>query len=80
MLVKITLFAALLLSFDVTFAFFFSGTMNMASYKLTIGTNAAAIFGNMLVACGFKFSENAQPAAAAAATAQAAGGHSTAMG
>lgn len=42
MLVKITLFAALLLSIVVPFAYFLSGTKNKARYKLTIGTNAAA--------------------------------------
>ena len=52
MLVKITLFAALLLSIVVPFAYFLSGTKNKARYKLTIGTNAAAFFGIMLVACG----------------------------
>ena len=77
MLVKITLFAALLLSIVVPFAYFLSGTKNKARYKLTIGTNAAAFFGIMLVACGFMFSGNAQ---AAEATAQAAGGLSTGMG
>ena len=41
MLVKITLFAALLLSIVVPFAYFLSGTKNKARYKLTIGTNAA---------------------------------------
>lgn len=76
MLVKITLFAALLLSIVVPFAYFLSGTKNKARYKLTIGTNAAAFFGIMLVACGFMFSGNAQ----AAETAQAAGGLSTGMG
>lgn len=76
MLVKITLFAALLLSIVVPFAYFLSGTKNKARYKLTIGTNAAAFFGIMLVACGFIFSGNAQ----AAETAQAAGGLSTGMG
>ena len=45
MLVKITLFAALLLSIVVPFAYFLSGTKNKARYKLTIGTNAAAFFG-----------------------------------
>ena len=70
MLVKITLFAALLLSIVVPFAYFLSGTKNKARYKLTIGTNAAAFFGIMLVACGFMFSGNAQ----------AAGGLSTGMG
>ena len=79
MLVKITLFAALLLSIVVPFAYFLSGTKNKARYKLTIGTNAAAFFGIMLVACGFKFSGNAQAAEAAAETAQAAGGLSTGM-
>ena len=79
MLVKITLFAALLLSIVVPFAYFLSGTKNKARYKLTIGTNAAAFFGIMLVACGFMFSGNAQ-AAEAAETAQAAGGLSTGMG
>ena len=74
MLVKITLFAALLLSIVVPFAYFLSGTKNKARYKLTIGTNAAAFFGIMLVACGFMFSGNAQAAEAAAETAQAAGG------
>ena len=44
MLVKITLFAALLLSIVVPFAYFLSGTKNKARYKLTIGTNAAAFF------------------------------------
>ena len=77
MLVKITLFAALLLSIVVPFAYFLSGTKNKARYKLTIGTNAAAFFGIMLVACGFMFSGNAQAAEAAA---QAAGGLSTGMG
>ena len=77
MLVKITLFAALLLSIVVPFAYFLSGTKNKARYKLTIGTNAAAFFGIMLVACGFMFSGNAQAAEAAAETAQAAGGLST---
>lgn len=77
MLVKITLFAALLLSIVVPFAYFLSGTKNKARYKLTIGTNAAAFFGIMLVACGFMFSGNAE---AAAETAQAAGGLSTGMG
>ena len=48
MLVKITLFAALLLSIVVPFAYFLSGTKNKARYKLTIGTNAAAFFGIML--------------------------------
>ena len=72
MLVKITLFAALLLSIVVPFAYFLSGTKNKARYKLTIGTNAAAFFGIMLVACGFMFSGNAQAAEAAAETAQAA--------
>lgn len=43
MLVKITLFAALLLSIVVPFAYFLSGTKNKARYKLTIGTNAAAL-------------------------------------
>ena len=62
MLVKITLFAALLLSIVVPFAYFLSGTKNKARYKLTIGTNAAAFFGIMLVACGFMFSGNAQAA------------------
>lgn len=76
MLVKITLFAALLLSIVVPFAYFLSGTKNKARYKLTIGTNAAAFFGIMLVACSFMFSGNAQ----AAETAQAAGGLSTGMG
>ena len=76
MLVKITLFAALLLSIVVPFVYFLSGTKNKARYKLTIGTNAAAFFGIMLVACGFMFSGNAQ----AAETAQAAGGLSTGMG
>lgn len=76
MLVKITLFAALLLSIVVPFAYFLSGTKNKVRYKLTIGTNAAAFFGIMLVACGFMFSGNAQ----AAETAQAAGGLSTGMG
>lgn len=76
MLVKITLFAALLLSIVVPFAYFLSGTKNKARYKLTIGTNAAAFFGIMLVACGFMFSGNAQ----AAETANAAGGLSTGMG
>lgn len=76
MLVKITLFAALLLSIVVPFAYFLSGTKNKARYKLTIGTNAAAFFGIMLVACGFMFSGNAQ----AAETAQATGGLSTGMG
>ena len=66
MLVKITLFAALLLSIVVPFAYFLSGTKNKARYKLTIGTNAAAFFGIMLVACGFMFSGNAQAAEAAA--------------
>ena len=80
MLVKITLFAALLLSIVVPFAYFLSGTKNKARYKLTIGTNAAAFFGIMLVACGFMFSGNAQAAEAAAETAQAAGGLSTGMG
>lgn len=81
MLVKITLFAALLLSIVVPFAYFLSGTKNKARYKLTIGTNAAAFFGIMLVACGFMFSGNAQAAEAAAAeTANAAGGLSTGMG
>ena len=80
MLVKITLFAALLLSIVVPFAYFLSGTKNKARYKLTIGTNAAAFFGIMLVACGFMFSGNAQAAEAAAETAQAAGGISTGMG
>ena len=89
MLVKITLFAALLLSIVVPFAYFLSGTKNKARYKLTIGTNAAAFFGIMLVACGFMFSGNAQAAEAAAQaeaerqaaeTAQAAGGLSTGMG
>lgn len=83
MLVKITLFAALLLSIVVPFAYFLSGTKNKARYKLTIGTNAAAFFGIMLVACGFMFSGNAQAAEAAEAaaeTAQAAGGLSTGMG
>ena len=47
MLVKITLFAALLLSIVVPFAYFLSGTKNKARYKLTIGTNAAAFFGIM---------------------------------
>ena len=61
MLVKITLFAALLLSIVVPFAYFLSGTKNKARYKLTIGTNAAAFFGIMLVACGFMFSGNAAP-------------------
>ena len=79
MLVKITLFAALLLSIVVPFAYFLSGTKNKARYNLTIGTNAAAFFGIMLVACGFMFSGNAQ-AAEAAETAQAAGGLSTGMG
>lgn len=79
MLVKITLFAALLLSIVVPFAYFLSGTKNKARYKLTIGTNAAAFFGIMLVACGFMFSGNAQ-AAEAAETANAAGGLSTGMG
>lgn len=79
MLVKITLFAALLLSIVVPFAYFLSGTKNKARYKLTIGTNAAAFFGIMLVACGFMFSGNAQ-AAEAAEAAQAAGGLSTGMG
>lgn len=79
MLVKITLFAALLLSIVVPFAYFLSGTKNKARYKLTIGTNAAAFFGIMLVACGFMFSGNAQ-AAEAAETVQAAGGLSTGMG
>ena len=65
MLVKITLFAALLLSIVVPFAYFLSGTKNKARYKLTIGTNAAAFFGIMLVACGFMFSGNAQAAEAA---------------
>lgn len=74
MLVKITLFAALLLSIVVPFAYFLSGTKNKARYKLTIGTNAAAFFGIMLVACGFMFSGNAQAAEAAA------GGLSTGMG
>ena len=73
MLVKITLFAALLLSIVVPFAYFLSGTKNKARYKLTIGTNAAAFFGIMLVAYGFMFSGNAE-------TAQAAGGLSTGMG
>ena len=68
MLVKITLFAALLLSIVVPFAYFLSGTKNKARYKLTIGTNAAAFFGIMLVACGFMFSGNAQAAEAAAET------------
>ena len=68
MLVKITLFAALLLSIVVPFAYFLSGTKNKARYKLTIGTNAAAFFGIMLVACGFMFSGNAQAAEAAAQT------------
>jgi V/A-type H+-transporting ATPase subunit K len=77
MLVKITLFAALLLSIVVPFAYFLSGTKNKARYKLTIGTNAAAFFGIMLVACGFMFSGNAQAAEAAAETA---GGLSTGMG
>ena len=72
MLVKITLFAALLLSIVVPFAYFLSGTKNKARYKLTIGTNAAAFFGIMLVACGFMVSGNAQAAEAAAETAQAA--------
>ena len=80
MLVKITLFAALLLSIVVPFAYFLSGTKNKARYKLTIGTNAAAFFGIMLVACGFMFSGNAQAAEAAAETANAAGGLSTGMG
>ena len=81
MLVKITLFAAaLLLSIVVPFAYFLSGTKNKARYKLTIGTNAAAFFGIMLVACGFMFSGNAQAAEAAAETAQAAGGLSTGIG
>ena len=74
------MFAALLLSIVVPFAYFLSGTKNKARYKLTIGTNAAAFFGIMLVACGFMFSGNAQAAEAAAETAQAAGGLSTGMG
>ena len=72
--------AALLLSIVVPFAYFLSGTKNKARYKLTIGTNAAAFFGIMLVACGFMFSGNAQAAEAAAETANAAGGLSTGMG
>ena len=72
MLVKITLFAALLLSIVVPFAYFLSGTKNKARYKLTIGTNAAAFFGIMFVACGFMFSGNAQAAEAAAETGETA--------
>lgn len=78
MLVKITLFAALLLSIVVPFAYFLSGTKNKARYKLTIGTNAAAFFGIMLVACGFMFSGNAQ--AAEAASRDSTGSLSTGMG
>ena len=74
MLVKITLFAALLLSIVVPFAYFLSGTKNKARYKLTIGTNAAAFFGIMLVACGFMFSGNAQAAEAAGTAASSATG------
>lgn len=80
MLVKVTLLAALVLSIVVPFAYFLSGTRNKARYKITIGTNAAAFFGIMLVACGFLFSGNAQAAEAAAETAQSAGGIATGMG
>lgn len=79
MLVKVTLFAALVLSIVVPFAYYLSGTRNKARYKVTIGTNAAAFFGIMLVACGVMFSGNAQAAEAAAETA-AAGGIATGMG
>lgn len=79
MLVKITLFAALVLSIVVPFAYYLSGTRNKARYKVTIGTNAAAFFGIMLAACGVMFSGNAQAAEAAAETA-AAGGIATGMG
>ena len=73
-------FYCFVLSIVVPFAYFLSGTKNKARYKLTIGTNAAAFFGIMLVACGFMFSGNAQAAEAAAETANAAGGLSTGMG
>lgn len=78
MLVKVTLFAALVLSIVVPFAYYLSGTRNKARYKVTIGTNAAAFFGIMLVACGVMFSGNAQ--AAEAAETAAAGGIATGMG
>ena len=80
MLAKVTLLAALVLSIVVPFAYFLSGTRNKARYKITIGTNAAAFFGIMLVACGFLFSGNAQAAEAAAEAAQSAGGIATGMG
>ena len=78
MLVKITLFAALVLSIVIPFAYFLRGEKTKARYKLTLGSNCAAFFGVLLIGIVCLFSGNAQ--AAEAAEEAAAGGLATGMG
>ena len=78
MLVKVTLFAALVLSIVIPFAYFLRGEKTRTRYKLTLASNCAAFFGTMLLASIVLFSGNAQAAEAAQET--AAGGLATGMG
>ena len=76
MLVKITLFAALLLSIVVPFAYFFLGQKTKARYKKTILANCLSFFGILLVASVVMLSGTASVKAAT----DAAGGLATGMG
>lgn len=64
MLVKITLFAALMLSIVIPFAAFFIGEKSRGRYKRTLAANVIAFFGILIVAQVIVFSGNAQAAEA----------------
>lgn len=77
MLVKVTLFIALILSIVVPFVGFFIGEKSKGRYKKTLGINIAAFFGVLIISQIVLFTGNAS-AAEVAETAN--NGFATGMG
>lgn len=80
MIIKITLFCALLLSIILPFGAFYFGERNRGRYKKTLAVNVLTFFGILLFGQIILFTGNAQAAEAAAETVSSAGGLSSGLG
>lgn len=80
MIIKITLFCALLLSIILPFGAFYFGERNRGRYKKTLAVNVLTFFGILLFGQIILFTGNVQAAEAAAETVSSAGGLSSGLG
>lgn len=79
MLIKITLIAALLLSFVIPFGVFLLGEKSKGRYKAALGVNVFFFFGTLLLATVAMFACPSEVSAAGEAAAEAGDGFSTGL-